>query len=204
MSKIGAVAVGKTHREIYEIAQEARDRLTIGREGRLAIDMEWLLEKRARTILEIEIDVREDDDPEVAGAHAAFDPSERIIKIRESVMRRSRVEDPDAIFTICHELGHVFLHSKPHYFRRVLPTHLPAQMCDPEWQADLFAIEFCMDRAMLPRYDSPRSAANYFKVPLREMQIYFAQLRAQGVLVRDTPDRVEHYLARATQGELDV
>jgi Zn-dependent peptidase ImmA (M78 family) len=197
------VVAGKTANEVYEAAQKARRDLFIGPEGRVAFDMEWLLEKRVRPILGVEIDSRSDDDTDLAGVHAAYSCADKVIKIRESVIRRSMVEDPDAIFTICHEIGHVCMHSNPQFFRRVLPDHLPKKMCDPEWQANLFAVEFLVDRQMLYRYDNPLTAANYFRVPHGHMREYFAQLRAQGVLARLPKTQFDDQFETATQEGFD-
>ncbi|OOG41499.1 hypothetical protein B0E51_07355 [Rhodanobacter sp. C05] len=149
--------------------------------GRLT-NLEWLLENRVQLILGVQLDIVDDRDSSVAGVHAAYNYAEKVVRIRESVMRKIRIDEPEARFTVCHEIGHICLHSNPDFFRQVLPNHLPKKICDPEWQADFFAVDFQVDRELLKQYDDPIKAAHYFQVPIWEMQLYFAQLKAQGVL----------------------
>jgi Zn-dependent peptidase ImmA (M78 family) len=111
----------------------ARDRLAIGRAGRVPLDMEWLLERRVRPVYGVEPDIRDDNDPEVANVFALYDAGKNTLLIRNSVLlKATHVEDPEAIFTIAHELGHICLHSNPTQFRRELPKKLPAKWCNPE------------------------------------------------------------------------
>jgi len=202
VSGTGNVTIVRTPRIIHGIAQKARDELYLGPSGRIAHDPEWLLEKLVRPIKKVELDVCSDAD--LPSSHACFDVADRILRIRESVLRRARDEDPDALFTVWHELGHIYLHSDPLYFRETPPKHLPIKFRDPEWQADFFAVDFSVDRSKLAIYDTPLKAASYFRVPLIQMQKYFDQLTRDGILTPNPRSALEHYLDRAVQGELDI
>jgi hypothetical protein len=202
MSNLGVVVTGKTPRELYEEAQRARSALQLDGLFRLAIDMEWLLQNLVCPRYEIELDVHSDSEPIVQGAHAGYDYQNRVLHIRSSVLRQTALEDPEAIFTVCHEIGHVVLHSNPLLYRSHYPEHIPKQLCDPEWQADVFAMEFAVDRSRLERYDTPRSAANYFRVPLRQMQLHFQRLRSEGVILNRKFDQ-EEILWEGVQDKFD-
>lgn len=202
MSRIGAEVALRTPREIYEVAQEARRRLFVGG-GRLILDMEYMLEKLVQPQYDVVLDVRDEDDPDLAGAHAAYDVKNRVIRVRQSVMIRCMAEDPDAIFTICHELGHVCMHADPVLFRRRARTGRPGKYTDPEWQADRFAMEFAVDRTQLERYGTPASAAVYFRMPEREMRAYFSDLRAEGILSGQPMTQMDKAFEIATQEGFD-
>lgn len=203
MSRIGIVAAGKTGREIYEAALDARQKLLLPAQGRLAISMEWLLEKRVCPSYGIEIDVRDDSDPDLTDAFAAYNSQKRILKIRNSVLRKLPIEDPESYFTICHEIGHIHLHSNPDSYRREFPNHLPRKMCDPEWQADRFAREFMADRNQL--FDESQkieSKASYFRMPCRELKILMAELKLEGVIAQKSDYRLHTFL-NAQQSDFD-
>lgn len=204
MSRIGATAVvGKTTSEIFEIAKHARSQLIGAGSGRIVIDLEWLLEKRVRSTYNVEIDYVSDHDKSLIDAYAAYNCSERVLRIRESVIRKSKHEDPQAVFTLCHEIGHICMHSNPSYFRRENPRHLPTKICDPEWQADRFAIEFLIDRdKLMNMLDRLESAAAYFRVPYIELQKYVSELRAEGVIENKKINKIESHL-EVLQGDFD-
>ena len=204
MSRIGVVVVGKTTQEIFAAAQAAREKLNLGLTGRLAVDnLERLLEKRICPAFGVDLDVIGDDDSMLAGAYAAYSYGDRVLRVKESVVRKLKLEDPEAIFTICHELGHICLHSDPAFFRRELPRHLPKKMCDPEWQADRFAIEFCVDRQRLMElFQNSASAAAYFRVPLEKLKIYLAELDAEGKLQRKRLSKADKHF-EAVQEDFD-
>lgn len=187
MSNVGVMIQGRTAREIRDAALRTRDLFGIGRSGRLSIPVEWLLANRVEPLLGVSYDPRTDNDPAIAGAYALYSPVDKVILVRESILRTARhADDPEANFTIAHELGHVILHTDPKYYRRKAPTHLPAGLCDPEVQADRFAMEFLVDREGLVAFRDPVSAAAYFRVPVLKMQIFLQQLRREGVIVPPT------------------
>lgn len=200
MSRIGVEAVaGKSSKQLYEAAIAARKNLGIPVDGRLICNMEQLLEKQLRLAYGVELDPRSDNDPELQGALAAYNYSARVLKVRESVIYKLRIEDPDSLFTISHEIGHIHLHSNPDLFRREQPQLLPKAVCDPEKQADRFAREFMVDRRLLiEKYQNPNWAANYFKIPINEIKILMSQLRQEGVAGNSAASRLDVYLDQQT------
>jgi Zn-dependent peptidase ImmA (M78 family) len=162
----------------------AREKLSLGLTGRLAISLEWLLEKRVRPVYGVEIDVVDDESAELSDAFAAYLPAERVLRVRESVMRKAELEDHEATFTIFHEIGHICLHSDA-VFHRNDPSRRPPRNNDPEWQADRFAVEFSIDRQeLIKKYqDDAVSASNYFKLPHEKVRQYMIELRNENVIV---------------------
>ena len=182
MSRNGEMVAGKTSREIYEAAMAAREKLRLGLEGRLAIGPEWLLEKLVRPIYGVDIDIVEDN--ALPDSYAAFVPADRVLKIRESVLRKAESEDHDALFTIFHEIGHICLHSDQVFYRHN-PSRRATKHNDPEWQADRFALEFSVDRQeLIDRYQHDlASASNYFRLPQAKLRIFLAELKGEGLIV---------------------
>lgn len=191
MSKIGIVAAAsKNGREIFEEAMKARSNLLLPREGRIALPFQTLIESNIRRAYGVELDVREDDDPELSGAFAAYNYKDSCLKIKHSVYLKLSLEEAEACFTICHEIGHIHMHSNPSLFRRVSPNQLPAKSCDPEAQADRFAREFMVDRSYLKKNQAtPESVARYFRIPQREIRLLISELKADGVI--DLPKRMD-------------
>jgi Zn-dependent peptidase ImmA (M78 family) len=193
VSRNGDLVVAKTTREIFDAAMRARRELTIGESGRLAVRAEWLLEKRVRPILGVEIDAV--PDAEMPEAYAVYLPKNKIMKITESVLRKAELEDPEALFTIYHELGHIYLHSDPVYFRQNKFNRVVKQN-SAEWQADRFAVEFMIDRAELStRYQNDiAAAAVYFQVPLEKLANYVAELRGEGLIASSGSELVQRHI----------
>lgn len=72
--------------------------------------------------------------------------SENVMYIREDVYKRAVKGNPRDRFTLCHEIGHYFLH-RPETIsnaRGEVPRY-----CDPEWQADAFAGELMAPRNLI-------------------------------------------------------
>lgn len=176
MSKIGIAVVGRSLEAIAASAKAARAKLTIP-DGRLAMPMDWLLEQRVRPLLDVELDVRRDDDDEILGTYAAFDASTRVLMVRESLFRGCTLGTPEAVFTISHEIGHIWMHSDQTYFRRIEPHRAPKKQCNPEWQADMFAAEFISDRRHLESAADPLTTLLRWGVPKQQALLYLAELR---------------------------
>ncbi len=67
-------------------------------------------------------------------------PEEKVLKIREDVYIGAAKENPRDLFTIAHEIGHIFLHdSKSIALAR--SDYKIKKFEDPEWQANTFAAE---------------------------------------------------------------
>lgn len=83
---------------------------------------------------------------ELAGTYATTNTSENVMCIREDVYKRAIKGSPRDRFTLCHEIGHYFLH-RPETIsnaRGEIPKY-----CDPEWQANAFAGELMAPRALI-------------------------------------------------------
>lgn len=67
-------------------------------------------------------------------------PEEKILKLREDVYIGATEGNPRDLFTIAHEIGHIFLHdSKSIALAR--SDYKVKKFEDPEWQANTFAAE---------------------------------------------------------------
>ena len=184
MSRTGIVAVAaKSGREIYKSAVEAREALGLQANGRIALPFQSLLEFGLRKAYGVELDVLDDSSPELAQAYAAYCFSESSLKIRRSIYTRLSLEEPEACFTICHEIGHVHMHSNPVLFRRVESGKMPSRIFDPEIQADRFAREFMFCRTFIDKKEfNSESLARYFRMPLQQVKILLSELRQEGVM----------------------
>ena len=97
--------------------------------------IEWVLANPDNDFgLEFEI-VDEDD---LRDTYGITNTARNTIKIRCDVYERAVQGNPRDRFTLCHELGHYFLHQPEsiNYARGKIPAY-----CDPEWQANTFAAE---------------------------------------------------------------
>ena len=84
-------------------------------------------------------------DPSMQGKWAFTDPERKSICISQEIYDKACENDPQARFTIAHELGHIFLdHKRDAVFaRNNVNAEIPAYR-DSEWQADTFAAELLM------------------------------------------------------------
>ena len=83
---------------------------------------------------------------ELAGTYATTNTSENVMYIREDVYKRAVKGNPRDRFTLCHEIGHYFLH-RPETIsnaRGEVPRY-----CDPEWQENTFAGELMAPRNLI-------------------------------------------------------
>jgi hypothetical protein len=65
-------------------------------------------------------------------------PESKIVRIRQDVYDR---ENPRDLFTVCHEIGHILLHSNDTVSFARENEHVKTYE-NPEWQANTFAAEF--------------------------------------------------------------
>ncbi|WP_089086444.1 ImmA/IrrE family metallo-endopeptidase [Aquitalea magnusonii] len=86
----------------------------------------------------LDLDPIEDDEWELYGiAEALCEPSSMTIVMPNTLYVRMAENDPEALFVLFHELGHIFLSHKPVlHFKRDTQA---VQEEDAEWQADVFA-----------------------------------------------------------------
>ena len=75
---------------------------------------------------------------EMKDTYGTTNTASNIMRIREDVYDGAVKGVPRDRFTLCHELGHFFLHQPKFvsYARGSIPTY-----CQPEWQANTFAAE---------------------------------------------------------------
>jgi hypothetical protein len=194
----------RTPTEIFNVAQDVRSKFSIGANGRIVHAMEWLFTHMVPEHYGVHLDVVDDHDPALRNAYAEFDVRHKTLRVRQGVFLRCDLDDPEAIFTMAHELGHIVLHGEQKYFRRTRRLLVASRSyIDPEMQADRFALEFLVDRKMLERYDEPRTAASYFRVPLSQMKLFFAMLRSEGSLVGNAQTMMDKAFEIATQAGFD-
>lgn len=68
-------------------------------------------------------------------------PEKKIVRIREDVYNGVYEEKPRDLFTVCHEIGHILLHSND-IISFARENENVKKYEDPEWQANIFAAEF--------------------------------------------------------------
>lgn len=84
------------------------------------------------------------EDDELGDHHARTYPDRQEIQIKKSVYEGARRGGGRDIFTIAHELGHLFLHRGAAAYARAARQKDHPIFCDSEWQADCYAAEFLM------------------------------------------------------------
>ncbi|NVF15000.1 ImmA/IrrE family metallo-endopeptidase [Vreelandella maris] len=143
-------ATPKTKADIRAIAQGIRDVITglmVSHDGEAVhclpmmriFEMLYIQEELAMEIV---------PDDELKDAVAETEPDEQLIKIRESDYNSAAAGDRDALFTLAHELGHLFMHAdQPKTFARSSIKYSLESDC--EWQANTFASEFLVDRRLV-------------------------------------------------------
>ena len=206
MTTIGSAVQARSVEAIREAASEARQRLRLAPDGRITLTddfIETLLCRHIEPAYGVSIDWRDDQDEELRGALGMYRPEQRVLLLRESVVRQASAGDVDAHFTIFHELGHIHMHSEAQHFRMV-PGRALTKHHDAEWQADQFAIAFAIDRLQLIESYGPdniRRAANYFRVPFLKLQAAVIDMKTRGEFASNK-NGIEQYLD-AIQGDFD-
>ncbi|NVF16234.1 ImmA/IrrE family metallo-endopeptidase [Vreelandella maris] len=143
-------ATPKCGQEIREIAQAIRDEITGLMTSNHARPIHRLPMMRIFELLYIqeEFAMHIVSDEELPNAAAETEPDEQIITIRESVYNAAAEGDREALFTLAHELGHLFMHAdQPRSFARGSNSYSLESDC--EWQADKFASEFLVDKRLI-------------------------------------------------------
>lgn len=115
-----------------------------------------------------ELDIVRDD--ELPYKYAEIYPSEKIIRIRESVYNNAYNGDARSRFTIAHEIGHLFLHENNRIsFARTSSTKMKPYE-SPEWQANVFAAEFLVPVSNIKNL-TPDEIATKYNVSKKVAQI---------------------------------
>jgi hypothetical protein len=123
--------------------------------ARVALDFRWpvplgrFLEQLV--IYSITVDVVENHGVLPPGVEACWVPEDLTLYLTESVYKAACANDPRALFTVFHEMGHALLGH-----RRTLNREIPGREIktyeDSEWQANQFAAEFLMPLDEIVRY----------------------------------------------------
>ncbi len=117
---------------------------------------------------------------EMAGAEGLTDPNGEFIMIREDVYEKAVAGDGRARFTIAHELGHLVLHTGIPLARSVYGDGVAAY-CKSEPQANQFAAEFLMPRAMIAPGMSKSAVARNHGVSDEAAHLRVEFLRKRGL-----------------------
>lgn len=131
MSNVAASPMSR--RNIRKFTGEFRKRVNLNDELYFPIVhfIEWKLPKLGvdHEILTVE---------EMSNMYGLTNTKQNVLYIREDVYCRAINGNPRDRFTLCHELGHVLLHTpeKVSFARGDVPAYR-----DPEWQANVFAGE---------------------------------------------------------------
>lgn len=206
MSDLGNVVQARTIDVIHAAALQARQRLRLETSGRVILVedfVERLMFDNVSRAYGVDVDWLEDNDERLSGAFAMYRPRDSELLVRNEVFRKAMSGDADAHFTLFHEIGHIHLHSERELFR-LEPDRKPTKFHDPEWQADLFAIEFAIDRhELVERFGRHhlKSAAAYYKIPYRRLHAHYLQY-IQREAAHQKANSAESYFD-AVQGDFD-
>ena len=155
VQKIGVRALST--KDIRMITKFIRKRIGIRDNEKFPVlkVIEWILSNpKSKVTLEI-MEIHE-----MEGVYALTDTIHDVIKIRSDVYEGAYRNNPRDVFTLCHELGHYFLHGlEAIEFARV-DEKLPA-FRDPEWQADTFAAEIMAPYSMARNMSVEEIEKNY-------------------------------------------
>jgi len=83
------------------------------------------------------------EDDELKGVEAYTDHNLRLVKVKVSVYERALNGSPKDLFTIAHEIGHLFMHDGEAMIFARTSERFPAYK-SAEWQANYFAAEMLM------------------------------------------------------------
>jgi len=96
-------------------------------------------------------------------AHAMTFPPDQLIQVREDIWERAEAGHGRDRLTLGHELGHLFLHGKLGYARKMADGNVKPYR-HSEWQADAFGGELLVAADFIRRCGSPTDAAILFRV----------------------------------------
>lgn len=158
-------ATPKTVKEISEIAQGLRDVIAdvmAGEVGKFVYKIP-MLEVFEGLYLKGEFFMEIVEDEELPEACAETTPDKKVITLRQSLYCAATTGDKDALFTLAHELGHLYMHAdQPSTFARGSISYSREEDC--EWQADQFASELLIDKRLLDTTWSVKKVMETFDV----------------------------------------
>ncbi|WP_132976821.1 ImmA/IrrE family metallo-endopeptidase [Thiobaca trueperi] len=96
-------------------------------------------------------------------AHAMAFPADQLIQVREDIWKRAEAGHGRDRLTLAHELGHLFLHGKPGYARKMADSSVKPYR-QSEWQSDAFGGELLVAAHFIQQCKSVRDVARLFGV----------------------------------------
>lgn len=117
------------------------------------------------------------DAPVGHNIEACWVPETATLYIRDTVYADACRGGTRAMFTICHELGHIFLAHRRTINREMPGVAIPVY-ANSEWQANAFAAEFSMPLPLMNHFDlwTPHSLASALGVSLQAAEIRIQKL----------------------------
>ncbi len=143
-------ATPKSEQEIRAIAQGIRDVIVdiMDRGNGGIVHRIPMLEVFESLSLKDEFIMAVVDDGQLPEACAETTPDKKTITLSQSLYLAACEGDRDSLFTLAHELGHLYMHAdQPNTFARGSLSYTREEDC--EWQADQFASELLVDRRLL-------------------------------------------------------
>ncbi|WP_337880903.1 ImmA/IrrE family metallo-endopeptidase [Rheinheimera sp.] len=116
-------------------------------------------------------------DSELGEDHAQTFPDRLLIKVKESVYEGARKGLGRDIFTLAHELGHLFLHRNISSYARSNTSTNHKLFEDSEWQADCFAAEFLMPYEEVMMCRSVEEVMKRFGVSHKAAEVRFGKIK---------------------------
>lgn len=133
---------------------------------------------------------------QMGGVEASFHPGTMTLFLAETTYRRLVQGDGRALFTLSHELGHTFLHAGLTVLHRESKGGAGHKVYeDSEWQADVFAAEFCMPLPEICQHglSSVTEVQRHFGVSRKAAEVRVEQLQKEGLMPKK-PTQVRQHL----------
>lgn len=96
-------------------------------------------------------------------AHAMTFPTDQLIQVRQDIWERAEAGYGRDRLTLAHELGHLFLHCKQGYARKLADSTVKTYR-QSEWQADAFGGELLVAANFIQKCASASDVARLFGV----------------------------------------
>ena len=113
--------------------------------------------------------------------YAHFRAGDNVIAIRTEVQRRLANREPDARFTVFHEISHSILHRNVRLPRSVIPKGVPTKFRQVEYQADYGAMALAIGAENVLRIPL-KLIASLTDLPLLKCKWYFEEVATSGMV----------------------
>lgn len=107
---------------------------------------------------------------EMPSEYANYSPENNTLNVRRDVYEAAYYGNPRHRYTIAHELGHYFMHDDITKFSRCSDSIIIPKYRDPEWQANVFASAFMMDKKLI-RGMTPKEVASKCGTSIKSAEI---------------------------------